>query len=256
MWLLPHEDLFDRSRGILLNKKVTELGLLEAESAERIKHDLDALKNAVDADDAIDFWEPLTLPVRGVVTSLLFRAQRFIFRPRNDLRLLGDISFDWAQIIPGSPRSLAADLQDRLKKAALTPEMTAIFPSFLGDCPAAIAIKKADGKIIWCNTQYENLAKQKLANLIGKTSKQIFGLKDTHSLIQNEYTVAHSLVWMYSVEALPHHKPRTSLRFPILSASGELAFYGVISVNFRQEEKHLKHGFRTPKRGQTKPTDS
>jgi PAS domain-containing protein len=239
---VAYENLFNRSRGYLLNKKITELGLLEDESAERIKRDLNALRDAVDAEDALDFWEPLTLPVRGTLTSLLFRAQRFVFRPRNDLRLLGDISFDWAQIIPGTPRRLAPDLHDRLKEAALTPEMTDIFPSFLGNCPVAIAIKKPDGKIIWCNTQYERLARQKLANLIGKTSKQIFVLKDSHPLIQNEYTVANTLVWMYSVEELPHHKPRTSLRFPVLKASGDLAFYGVISVNFRQEEKHLQAG--------------
>jgi PAS domain-containing protein len=129
---VAYENLFNRSRGYLLNKKITELGLLEDESAERIKRDLNALRDAVDAEDALDFWEPLTLPVRGTLTSLLFRAQRFVFRPRNDLRLLGDISFDWAQIIPGTPRRLAPDLHDRLKEAALTPEMTDIFPLLSG----------------------------------------------------------------------------------------------------------------------------
>ena len=240
-----YEDLFQRSRTYLLDRKITELGLLEKDSADRLEKDLEIMEKSVNASDAVEFWEPLTLSAsRGAAT--LFRAHRFVFRPRQDREpYLGDISFDWGQILPGVPRHPVADVSQRLRLADVTPAVEELFPRFLADCPAAVAIKDPETRMVWCNYEYEQLIPgQKLANLAGKTTREIFNLKDTHALIQNEFTVARSNVWMYAVEALPGHNSRTSLRFPIVGAGGRLAFIGVVSAEFRQEDIGSQKGFR------------
>lgn len=245
---LAYEDLFQRPKGYLLGKKITELGLLDPESTERIDEDQKVMRDAVRADNAIDFWEPLTLPLRDGATSL-FRAHRFVFHPgKSRPPFFGDISFDWGQIRPGYIRDMAPDLLARLRTSVVPKDIGDLFATFLRDCPAAIAVKDPGAKMVWCNAQYEKLAEQKLVNLEGKTSKQIFRLSDTHPIVQNEFTVARLKRWMYVEEALPNHKPRTSLRFPLTGPSGAVAFLGVVSANFRQDEVHLLRGFRRHRR--------
>jgi PAS domain-containing protein len=229
----------------LLDRKITELGLLEQQSATRLEHDLKIIVNSVNANDAVEFWEPLSLSADRGITRL-FRAHRFVFRGRKDREpFLGDISFDWGQILPGVPRPLLHDLSDRLRLSGVTPGVEELLPHFLTNCPAAIAIKDLETRMIWCNHEYEQLVPGKtLADFSGKTTRQIFALKDTHALIQNEFTVAHSKTWMYAIETLPGHNPRTSLRFPIVNARDQLGFIGVVSAEFRQEDIGSQKGFR------------
>jgi PAS domain-containing protein len=236
-----YEELFQRPRGHLLDRKVTDLGLFEQESAMRLEHDIRVIQRSK-ANEARDFWEPLTLLARGV--TLLFRAHRFLFR-NLPLRTvyLGDISFDWGQILPGYSRQPLPDMSKRLRSSAVVPEICQLFEPFLAACPAAIAIKDMGGRLIWCNPEYESLAQLALATMVGMSTKQIFKIKDTHPIIQNEYTVGRTNVWMYAVETLPRLKPRTSLRFPILGGSGRPAYIGVISAEFRQADVR-SHGLR------------
>jgi PAS domain-containing protein len=238
-----YEELFGRPRGHLLNFKITELGLLEKDSAVILEQDIKAMHRSRNASDAMQFWEPLTLPARGGVTTL-FRAHRFVFRPQHGRGMfLGDISFDWGQILPGYPREPSPDLLKGLRWAAVTDGVGELFQPFLAACPAAIAIKDAGTNMLWCNTEYELLAKQKLNTIVGQNTRRVFGLSDVHPIVQNEFTVAHSNVWMYAAEELPDRNPRTSLRFPIIGAGGRSSFIGVVSAEFRQEDirSHTPH---------------
>lgn len=229
-----YEDLFDRPIGYLLGRKVTELGLFEQESSSRLECDIRVIQNSKNAD-AREFWEPLTL--LSCKVTLLFRAHRFVFRaPNNRTLYLGDISFDCGQILPGYSRQAEGELPKRLRGAAAVEEIDRLCLAFLSTCPAAMALKDLESGLVWCNPEYEKLAgDRRLADLIGKQTQEIFGLKDTHPIVHSEYTVGHTNVWMYAVETLPKGNPRTSLRFPILGQDGLVRFVGVVSAEFRQE---------------------
>ena len=229
-----YEDLLGRGRSQLLNQKITNLGLFEQESASRLDHDNRVLryKGAVDAQQ---FWEPLTLPSRGV--TLLFRAHRFLFQTSLSARtvFLGDISFDWGQMLPGDPRQPSHDLLKRLRQSSVTTDIGQLFEPFLNACPLAIAVKTLDGNMVWCNAEYETLANSTRADMVDVSTRKLFKLQSTHSVLQNEFTVGHSNVWMYATERLPGKEARTSLRFPIVGSSGRPRFIGVISAEFRQD---------------------
>ena len=237
-----YEDLFQLPRNYVVSKKVTDLHLFDQESSVRLDRDIKAIQRSRN-NEAREFWEPLTLMSRRL--TLLFRAQRFVFRtsPKRPI-LLGDISFDCSQILPGHTRPSNHDLPKRLRASAVVNEVRLYFQPFLSVCPAAIAIKDLHGVMVWCNAECQKLAgDQKLSDLVGKDTKTIFHLSETHPVVQNEFTVGHTNVWMYAVEALPEKKPRTSLRFPILGNNGYPAFIAVVSAEFRQDDVH-SHRFK------------
>ncbi len=235
-----YENLFDRPRQSLVGHSLSDLGLLEKHSAKRLEQDHRALLR-LRKKQAKEFWEPLTLIARGGV--VLFRTHRFVFRGSPSREpFIGDLSFDWGQIMPGNYRQPLPNLPSRLRCSSVHDFVFNLFPLFLASCPAAIAIKTKDGSLVWCNTEYEHLAQQTLVSLQGKRSQEIFGIGDKHSVVQSEFTVASSNVWMYTVDQLPDRKPRTSLRFPISTESGRCAFIGVVSAEFEQEDIR-SHGF-------------
>jgi PAS domain-containing protein len=187
----------------------------------------------------LEFWEPLIFSARGPETRI-FRAYRFVFHA-NKRRFLGDISFDWGQILPGYPQSPREDLLARLRHSVVNASVQALFPEFLESCPVAIAIKDREARLVWGNREYEHLARKARSSLAGLTAQEIFGLTDDHAIVQNEYLVLHANVWLYAAEQLPDRNPRTSLRFRITDAAGAVNFIGTVSAEFRQEDiRHHK----------------
>jgi PAS domain-containing protein len=228
---LAYEDIFGRPRSWLLNRGIDELGL-EPESAALVEKDMRRLAKSRSAPP-FQFWEPVSIPhQRGAVS--IFRTYRFQIRLPKSLIFFGDVSFDWIRMRPGYPQPFAEDFLLRLNGAATSEGIARLFIPFLSTCPAAMAVKNRDRRLLWCNPEYEKLAGRELKALSGLRTEEIFSLPDHHDIIQNEETTLRNRTWMYSVEQLPNRGPRTSLRFPMPGNTMQASFMGVVSAEFRQ----------------------
>jgi PAS domain-containing protein len=243
---MAYEDIVGSVRERLVGQRIGDTGLVDQASARRIERDIDALKNARGRHAAREFWEPVVFHARSPVTTIV-RAYRFVF-DANQKKFIGDISFDWSQILPGPQVGRPADYRARLRRSVATDPIKAVLATFLASSPVAIAIKNDKAQLVWCNAVYERLSKRPLKEIRGLTAQQIFSLSDEDPLVQNEHTVLQSDVWMYTTEALPDRNPRTSLRFRISDAAGNVGHMGTVSAEFQQDDIRSQRVIRKGRR--------
>jgi PAS domain S-box-containing protein len=224
------EDLFGRSRGELVGREVSDLGVVDAPSAVRLARDFRKILDR--GKTKAQFWEPVSFATRGGQMTL-FRAHRFVFR-LDKVPFVGDISFDWQQMRPGLHRKVDEQLVQRIRSSPPSAEIARLFEPFLEACPVAIAIKTVESKVVWCNEEYAKLVGENRNTVAGSTTAELFNLPATHPIVQNEDAVARAGVWMYATERLPRWKPRTSLRFPIYRSPSDVVLIGVVSAEFQQ----------------------
>ncbi len=236
---MGYEDIVGSVRERLIGQRIGDIGLIDQASAARIQRDIDALKNARGRNAAREFWEPVVFHARSPVTTIV-RAYRFVFDV-NQKKFIGDISFDWSQILPGPQVGRPTTYRARLRRSVATDPIKAMLATFLTSSPVTIAIKNDKAQLVWCNVIYERLAKRPLKELRGLTAQQIFGLSNEDPLVQNEHTELQSDVWMYTTEALPDRSPRTSLRFRISDAAGNIGYMGTVSVEGSPEILTTSH---------------
>ncbi|MBM3804831.1 MAG: hypothetical protein FJW26_21290 [Acidimicrobiia bacterium] len=210
------------------------LGFIDEFTRRRLVDDHKRLTAGRNRGRPTEFWEPMTINGK----NRAFRAFRFLFEAKvgdRKVEFLGDISFDWTAMEIGQENPVQDSLGEQTLHGLFPDQMEAIFPAFLEKCPTAIAIKRLNGEIAWCNPTYLSLLHEpdrRLDRAIGKTAKQLFKLDASSPIVQNDFLVGQQNVWMYAIETLPNKEPRTSLRFPIIGKSGPM-FVGVASADFQ-----------------------
>jgi PAS domain-containing protein len=229
---LAYEDVFGLSSSAeLIGRTVRELTILDMEAADLITLDVQQVK----LNEPKEFIEGITIAPRGTTGGprrVLFRSHRVAFNHRTH-RFVGDISFDWSQILPGEHP--APDLRERLLASPLVGDMGELFETFIDNSPTSIAVKRPNGVIVYANQVYRSLVPGG-KDPIGKTVMDLWDLPVHHPVYVNDARVAKLNIWLYAKEQLGG-RVRTSLRFPVQNSEGNVAFTGVFGANFRLTEE-------------------
>ena len=215
----------------LVGKNITETGVISDFEKDRIEANILA---ALHTGSGV-YFEQLSLKGRGSVHS---RAHRFAFNCEGR-RFLGDVSFVEDDFDPTKAIKVERAVS-RMENVLPDAHIDRLFVPFLETAPVAMAIKKpqiGDSVILWANDQYCQLAgAAKASELIGRTTRSIFGLALDHPILQNDaHVVATASGGMYK-ETLTGRGPRWSLRFPILDFDGKVALIGVVSPEYKSLE--------------------
>jgi len=167
--------------------------------------------------------------------KLLFGVCRYVFQPeKRGPWLLGDVSFEWRTVRDGA-RPIDPTHWQRIAGVHIPSGTEKLFAAFLKQNPLAVAIKDAEGKLRYCNDVYTKLVRQPAGTLLGRTTRDIFSLDESHGLLKEEESVVRNKWWMYTRHALGKSGTRVCLRFPVFQGD-ELPLLGVISTSIRSGE--------------------
>lgn len=231
-----YEHEFGVNLAQLRGKQITDFGFLSFQRGQ-LHNDF---KEVVETEAPRHFIEAMTLQNRMTIP---YQVIRYVFNTL-DAHYVGDFSFRWATVYATDEdrQGLSTDqLCEAILNAHPHLDIARLVVPALEKAPLSIVIKDAESmRTVWCNATFVDLAKkvrkgvQTKDDLIGRTTKEIWGLSDHHPIVLNDAAVVHAKKGDYFNERLTTaSRFRTSLRFPILGKEGKVRFLGVVSPNFQ-----------------------
>ena len=127
------------------------------------------------------------------------------------------------------PAAISSSDATSIMASLLTGESVGV--SFLQALPFPIVIKDREGKVVWCNREFEILADGTLGELKNMTSPEIFDLPDKNPLTEAERLVIATGKAQQSMELVSANRVRQTLRFGICDPSGAIHRIGVIAFD-------------------------
>jgi PAS fold len=121
----------------------------------------------------------------------------------------------------GCPKAISDSAASKLDSLA----------AFLDHLPVAAAIKDLAGRYLWTNQfASRNIAKKKLADLVGKTTGEVFHVSGTKGIEEQADIVKTQKIGLVALVMINAEHSRPGLRFPLLDTQGRVTRLGSIGT--------------------------
>jgi hypothetical protein len=162
-----------------------------------------------------------------------FNSIQFHFWDASEKEYIGDL------LLPNA--DLESALQGKRVLLPIAPIPKAVADSaaskldclaaFLDHLPVAAAIKDIAGRYLWTNQfASRNIAKKKSADLVGKTTGEVFRVSGIKGIEEQEEMVKTQKVGLVALVMINAEHSRPGLRFPLLDTQGRVTHLGSIGT--------------------------